>query len=793
MHGLLSLFFLLSLCAGSPLEAGAPLGEARVTLLQTTDLHHVAAGTGHLEAGVMGTRGGYARIAAYVKHVRRTAGHPVILVDSGDWSMGTCYDLTLDERPLALGFLDALGFDCATLGNHEFDGGPAGLARMLERARTSFAFRTPLVASNLLLNGNEDLAPFLGPGKRIPPTRVETLANGLKVGYLGLMGRAAALDAPAAAPVGFVQGGPGYSAVQALVDDLRGNQGCQVVVALSHSGTDARGASGEDVELARHVRGIDVIASGHTHTPLPSARKVALGAWETRIINAGAFGTHVARVDLTYHGSAGSTTLDASESPDMTDAALAAIHPGLVPDPAFRTLVDCADRRLNASLGNVFTRVAAFGDYDPLDVAKGLYHPVGWADQNLVSHAGELPGPNGLGSLCADAERAVPNLIVSRALRAQGWNGSPEDPGLPAIKARLQAEGFDANPFQAALVASGVLRSSLDAGVALSFADLYGILPLGATPDRTQELSAGYPLLSAYLTGADLRKLCAVQLVAQAGLLPGDFYPNLSGLRYALKAPELQLFFKWATAAGVLAATRGKSHGSPDARAALEALDRLGIDGGRALLGARNAGNGFAGAMVDLDGVDPEGSQVAANLAVLGRVAAAGRNPAALGGLLLAKALAAVGTVSGFAPGDSACAGPAVPLDGTRRHRLATSLYTLLMMEGVRGHFGIALTAYKAATGPETLDGRDLPGTLANRVSLGREGKGAPEVWECKEWMALLLYLRTPPEQGGHFTEGRITSEYACAGSAVQARASSRPRKGLARLAAILKTLEGLP
>ena len=49
-------------------------------------------------------------------------------------------------------------------------------------------FSTPIVASNMNLNGNTDLAPFVGTGKLIRPSYVETLSNGMRVGYLGLMG-----------------------------------------------------------------------------------------------------------------------------------------------------------------------------------------------------------------------------------------------------------------------------------------------------------------------------------------------------------------------------------------------------------------------------------------------------------------------------------------------------------------------------------------------------------------------------------------------------------------------------
>src|ERR1700737_4601181 len=213
-----------------------PVSTDVITILQTTDIHHHANGSGHVGLDVdpstgMSTIGSYARIAAYVNYVRASAGHPVILVDSGDWTMGTLYDLTLGKEPLALGFLTRMGYDCVTLGNHEFDYTPKGLAQIIRAQQNSFVLHTPIVASYMNLNGNTDLAPYFGTGKAIQTTQVTTLQNGLKVGYIGLMGKAAALYAPGSAPVSFTYPSAQYPAIQALVNELRDVRGVQIVIA----------------------------------------------------------------------------------------------------------------------------------------------------------------------------------------------------------------------------------------------------------------------------------------------------------------------------------------------------------------------------------------------------------------------------------------------------------------------------------------------------------------------------------------------------------------------------------
>src|SRR6266568_2902362 len=136
-------------------------GDAQITILQTTDLHDHANGADHVGLDV-------------------------------DSTMGTLYDLTLASRPLALSFLDLMRYDCVTLGNHEWDYTPKGLAQMLGAAQSSFEFHTPIVASNMNAARSPELAPFVGDGRTIQATRVQQLSNGLKVGYIGLMGRGAA-------------------------------------------------------------------------------------------------------------------------------------------------------------------------------------------------------------------------------------------------------------------------------------------------------------------------------------------------------------------------------------------------------------------------------------------------------------------------------------------------------------------------------------------------------------------------------------------------------------------------
>jgi 2',3'-cyclic-nucleotide 2'-phosphodiesterase (5'-nucleotidase family) len=749
-----------------------------LTILQTTDLHDRANGSGHIGLDVdpstaMSLTGAYGRIAAYVSQVRATAGHPVLLVDSGDWTMGTMYDLTLVSKPLALYFISAMQYDAVTLGNHEFDYTPRGLAAMLNAARTGFNFQVPIVASNMELNNNADLAPFFGSGKAIQKTYIKTLPNGLRAGFIGLMGEDAAIASPSAPPVTFQFLSFNYDVIQALVDDLRNNQGAQVVIALSHSGTDASGNSGEDVELARHVHGINVIASGHTHTPLAAAHSIANGNWTTHIINAGAFGTNVARLELHVDRAAGVTTTRGFSNTSMTKANVPA------PDAAIATAVVATDQELNKNLAPVMTQV--FSDYDPSNLAKGVYHPVGVAAQEMLSNErNPVVSPNGLGNLAADSVRNVANSIVAQTLAGAGGN--------PA-----NVPGYDFTPYQLGVVPTGVLRGNLAGGVPITFADIYNVLPLGISPDSTQALPVGYPMISAYAEPADVKKICALQLVGQSNLISSAFYLNMSGLKYTLKSAETYTYFKYATAAAVLQITSEKAGQSAAAAQALNAAFALFNDHGAALLAASAAGNPYATAMVKLNDANPDASQTAVNLTTFGEIGSTAIfGTAAVSALVLTKAVSAIDTVSGFAVTDANNTGATTDLPATSRIRVAVDLYALLLINAVESQYGLKITAYQAATGATTLSSADMATLLGNRIDFA---PGASGVQELKEWMTLLSNVGSGLHGaiGADYASTPLFTDFPAAGAAVKVRNASYPLAGIGQLVTTAATLQQAP
>ena len=343
------------------------------------------------------------------------------------------------------------------------------------------------------------------------------------------------------------------------------------------------------------------------------------------------------------------------------------------------------------------------------------------------------------------------------------------------------------------VVATGVLRGSLPAAVPLTFTDVYSILPLGISPDPTQALPIGYPLISTYVDVADIRKICALQLVAQSNLVSSDFYLNISGIRYSLKPEEAYNYFKHATAAVILDfAIRKIAAGSAPALQALTAVVGIGTDHGAALLAARTAGNPYAVALVKLNDTSPDSGQVSANLNAVAAVATASIGGAsAVSALIVSKAIAAIDLVSGFAAADSTNTGATTDLAGSRI-RVVVDLYALLLLNAVESQFGVAITPYQAATGPIVLSSADYPTLLANRVDAA---PATPGIQELKEWMALLSNVGSglSGSIGPEYASTTNFTQFATSGIAVRTRNASYPLQAIGQLVGTAAALQQAP
>jgi 2',3'-cyclic-nucleotide 2'-phosphodiesterase/3'-nucleotidase len=270
---------------GRPGRPGHPLKRHSLTVMGTTDLHgHVFNWDYFKDAEYSDKAGnamGLARVATLVKQVREEKGRRnTLLLDAGDTIQGTpltYYYAKVDPitaeggpvHPMARA-MNAIGYDAAALGNHEFNYG-------IETLRT---FEDQLDFP--LLGANAVDARTLRPA--FPPYFMKTFhvpgAKPVKVAVLGLTNPGIAIWDKA-----YVQGKlafPGLEEQAAQwVPKLR-SMGADVVVVSAHSGTSGTSSYGDQVpylenaaaEVARKVPGIDAILVGHAHVEIPELKVV---------------------------------------------------------------------------------------------------------------------------------------------------------------------------------------------------------------------------------------------------------------------------------------------------------------------------------------------------------------------------------------------------------------------------------------------------------------------------------------------------------------------------------------
>lgn len=261
-----------------------------VTVLFTHDLHS------HLlpsrdENG--GEFRGYARLMTVIREQKKQ--HPdAILVDGGDFSMGSLFQTAYPTSAIELRMMGAMGYDATTFGNHEFDYLPAGLISMLGAAVDSGEYTPAIVDANYLPpEGDEgdamrDALDSYGVADYVIIER-----GGVYFVLFGITG----VDSDECAPnSGMILHDPAETAqrtVDAAVAECEAEYGAHpVVVCLSHSGTED--GRGEDYELAEAVNGIDLIISAHTHTTIKEAIEVG----GTYIVSAGEYGKYLGVVSL---------------------------------------------------------------------------------------------------------------------------------------------------------------------------------------------------------------------------------------------------------------------------------------------------------------------------------------------------------------------------------------------------------------------------------------------------------------------------------------------------------------
>lgn len=218
-----------------------------LTILHTNDTHSFAAGISKRSTPCLRDEncyGGYARLVYAVSQEKKSHDN-VLFLDAGDSWQGTLFFKTYGPQ-LIEEFAQTIGWDVATLGNHEFDRGCDATVDYVKH------LSLPIVAANI----GQTECPLAKSGVIVP--WVIRKVGGVAVGIVGLANDEAKDISRACDQTQFLSR---RDSLQNAVDEMQ-KQGVRHIVAVTHLGYPS------DCELARTVKGVDVFVGGHTHDVL---------------------------------------------------------------------------------------------------------------------------------------------------------------------------------------------------------------------------------------------------------------------------------------------------------------------------------------------------------------------------------------------------------------------------------------------------------------------------------------------------------------------------------------------
>ncbi len=267
---------------GLPLPAAAAQ-SITLTILHTND-QHSRIDPLPTDGRKYGGMGGMARRATLIEQIRQQQPN-VLLLDAGDIWQGTPY-FNFFNGELEYKLMSEMKYDAATLGNHDFDLGLEGLQRQLPHASFPFVSANYDFSKTILQNQFAPYKVFEKQGIRIG-------VFGLGIELAGLVGKNNYGDTVYLDPV---------ATAREVVQELRGQQQCNLVICLSHLGYKYEDGKIDDVTLAQQVEGIDLILGGHTHTFLeqPEVFRHAYGH-ETLVNQVGWSGIFLGRLDYSFN------------------------------------------------------------------------------------------------------------------------------------------------------------------------------------------------------------------------------------------------------------------------------------------------------------------------------------------------------------------------------------------------------------------------------------------------------------------------------------------------------------
>lgn len=429
-------------------------GGKHLDVLFTHDTHSHLNSYSTIVNGKQKEVGGFARIKTLIDEKKKENPDTLIL-DGGDFSMGTLIQTVYTTEAAELRMLGYLGCDVTTFGNHEFDYRSSGLADMLKTAKNSGETVPKLVVCNVDWDAMEKKG--LSKGQKQIESAFETYGvkdyvviqkGGVKIAVLGVFGK----DALECAPTCELEFKDPVESAKNTVEEIKKKEDVDMIACVSHSGTWEDEKVSEDETLAKEVPDIDLIISGHTHTQLDEPIRHG----NTYIVSCGEYGRNLGSISMTQKK---------DKRWKMNTYKLIPVTKNVKSDRA-------AQKQIDKFMDTVDTNYLVNFGYTK--------------DQVLAENDIKF---NSLEEMETKHEELNLGDIISDAY----------------VYAVENSEGYDGRPVDVAVVPSGTVRDTYTKGD-ITVEKVYNSFSLGIGKDGL----AGYPLITAYLTGKELKLVAEV-------------------------------------------------------------------------------------------------------------------------------------------------------------------------------------------------------------------------------------------------------------------------------------------
>ena len=449
ISAVLAVVMTCTLCVCSVLAEDSKGEGKSVDVMFLHDTHSHLNEFNTVEDGQSQTLGGFAKIKTLINE-QKEENPDTLLLDAGDFSMGTLIQVAFEDEASEIRMLGDLGFEVTTLGNHEFDYKAKGLANMMNNAVASGDTLPEMVVCNVDWEAMESAG--LTEDQQLLKEAFENYdvkdyivveKGDVDIAITGVFGEDC-LDCVPNCPLEFENP---VEAVQETVAEIKANEDVDMIVCVSHSGTWEEEDKSEDEILAKSVPELDLIISGHTHTKLDEA--IVHG--NTYIVSAAEYGKYLGNLSMSQT-SDGRWKMDSYELITVDDSVKA--------DEETQAKVD----KMESMVDSVY--LEQFG------YTKDQILCTNEIEFAATSDTSELHTELNLGSIMADAYTyAVEN-----------------------------ADTGDDHPVDMSVVPSGTIRDTYAKGN-ITTENVFNSFSLGIGEDGIP----GYPLISIYLTGAELK------------------------------------------------------------------------------------------------------------------------------------------------------------------------------------------------------------------------------------------------------------------------------------------------